>query len=94
MFPGPGAVIYRNDAGEVLGWDYPSDDPPEVDEYRQQDLDAAWETAAEMAVEEICGAQDYECSPSNLGPCPEHESRIEAQARQILDNWNRDERTN
>jgi len=24
MFPGPGAQIYRNEAGEVLGWDYPS----------------------------------------------------------------------
>lgn len=27
MFPGAGAQIYRNDAGEVLGWDYPSTDP-------------------------------------------------------------------
>lgn len=26
MFPGPGAEIYRNEEGEVLGWDYPSDD--------------------------------------------------------------------
>lgn len=25
-FPGPGAVIIRNEAGEPLGWDYPSDD--------------------------------------------------------------------
>lgn len=23
-FPGPGANIIRNEAGEVLGWDYPS----------------------------------------------------------------------
>jgi hypothetical protein len=27
MFPGPGAVIYRNKAGEPTGWDYPSSDP-------------------------------------------------------------------
>lgn len=29
MFPGAGAVVYRNEAGEPLGWDYPSDDGPE-----------------------------------------------------------------
>jgi len=27
MFPGPGADIIRNEAGEPLGWDYPSNDP-------------------------------------------------------------------
>lgn len=26
MFPGPGAVVYRNENGEPVGWDYPSDD--------------------------------------------------------------------
>lgn len=26
MFPGPGAQIIRNEAGEVIGWDYPSND--------------------------------------------------------------------
>jgi hypothetical protein len=25
MFPGPGADIIHNEAGEVIGWDYPSD---------------------------------------------------------------------
>lgn len=34
MFPGPGARIYRNDAGEPLGWDYPDDDgPPDPDDW-------------------------------------------------------------
>ncbi len=33
MFPGPGAQIYYNEAGEPLGWDYPSTEPPEVDDY-------------------------------------------------------------
>lgn len=28
MFPGAGAQVYRNEAGEPLGWDYPSDDDP------------------------------------------------------------------
>lgn len=27
-FPGPGAHVYRNEAGEPIGWDYPSDDEP------------------------------------------------------------------
>lgn len=27
MFPGPGAQIIRNEAGELLGWDYPSEEP-------------------------------------------------------------------
>lgn len=26
MFPGPGAQIHRNEAGEPIGWDYPEDD--------------------------------------------------------------------
>jgi hypothetical protein len=25
MFPGPNANIYRNEVGEVLGWDYPAE---------------------------------------------------------------------
>lgn len=35
MFPGAGAQVYYNEAGEPLGWDYPSDGPYEDD----QDLD-------------------------------------------------------
>ena len=26
MFPGAGASVYRNEAGEPIGWDYPADD--------------------------------------------------------------------
>ena len=41
MFPGPGARIYRNEDGEPIGWDYPSDDPPEpVDDDDDLDWDA------------------------------------------------------
>lgn len=33
-FPGYGAQVYYNEAGEPLGWDYPNyDEPPDVDEY-------------------------------------------------------------
>lgn len=40
MFPGAGASVYYNEAGEPLGWDYPSDDPPEPpDEYDFDDSD-------------------------------------------------------
>lgn len=28
MFPGAGAQVYYNEAGEPLGWDYPSSDDP------------------------------------------------------------------
>lgn len=31
MFPGSSAVVYRNEAGEVLGWDYPLEDDGYVD---------------------------------------------------------------
>jgi hypothetical protein len=37
MFPGAGANIYRNEAGEVLGWDYPSEpDPYDYDDERPE----------------------------------------------------------
>ncbi len=39
MFPGYGAQIYHNDAGEVLGWDYPDRDDP----YDPYDPDEYWE---------------------------------------------------
>ncbi len=31
MFPGAGAQVYRNEEGEVLGWDYPDHDDPHDD---------------------------------------------------------------
>lgn len=37
MFPGPSAVVYRNDAGEPIGWDYPSEDDGYVDYEEEQD---------------------------------------------------------
>lgn len=47
MFPGPGAQVYRNEAGEPLGWDYPgdSDDPSYDDDNRHAAADAAYEDA-------------------------------------------------
>lgn len=40
MFPGAGAQIYRNEAGEPIGWDYPgNDDPYDPDEFYEQDYE-------------------------------------------------------
>lgn len=40
MFPGAGALVYYNDAGEPLGWDYPSYDPEyDPDDYLADDYD-------------------------------------------------------
>lgn len=32
MFPGANAQVYYNEAGEPLGWDYPSDEPDRYDD--------------------------------------------------------------
>lgn len=37
MFPGASAIVYRNDAGEPIGWDYPSEDDGYVDYEEEQD---------------------------------------------------------
>jgi hypothetical protein len=33
MFPTAGSQIYRNDDGEVLGWDGPSDGDPDIEDF-------------------------------------------------------------
>jgi len=65
MFPGPGANIYRNEAGEPTGWDYPAepDEADVADAYydrdpqEEEDLDdrAEAEVLAEAAAEAIAG---------------------------------------
>jgi hypothetical protein len=37
MFPGPGATIHRNEAGEPIGWSYESTDAPDFDPYEDAD---------------------------------------------------------
>lgn len=59
MFPGPGAQIYRNEAGEPLGWDYPGEyerDPHDDDradamceEVHEEAYDAGYEAGSEGA---------------------------------------------
>ena len=43
MFPGPSARIYRNDAGEPIGWDYPDYDNPEPSIYDEMWDSDEWE---------------------------------------------------
>jgi hypothetical protein len=53
MFPGPGATIYRNEAGEVLGWDYPPDEGFfDYDDDEVARRDAYYEELADRAAEE------------------------------------------
>lgn len=54
-FPGPGAQVYYNEAGEPIGWDYPSDPEPMDDEdydrrfgARDAQLEEEYETAYEQ----------------------------------------------
>lgn len=54
MFPGPGANIYRNEAGEPLGWDYPSDEPYEED-YEEADR------RYEAMTCDLCGLHPDDC---------------------------------
>jgi hypothetical protein len=37
MFPTANSIIYRNEDGEVLGWEQSYDDAPEADFYDQFD---------------------------------------------------------
>ena len=84
MVPGAGAQVYYNEAGEVLGWDYPSYDPPEVSPETQQHLDAAWESAYEQATDNICGEIGYDCNPEAAMVCEKHEAQIEAAAKELM----------
>jgi hypothetical protein len=61
MFPTAGSVIYRNEAGEVLGWDtYYGDEEPYEDDFDRDRADAYYEEMAERA-EEAEDDEDDEC---------------------------------
>lgn len=57
LFPGPGAEIYRNDAGEVTGWDDGSYEPDPYDSYDDDrggsDDDAQWENGYEAGQDDF-----------------------------------------
>lgn len=61
MFPGAGAQVYYNEAGEPLGWDYPShDDPYDPDDFLDRDED--------FDDEEESDEEDYECNCEVCAP--------------------------
>ena len=39
MFPGANSTIYRNDDGEVTGWDTSYDDAPEPEDFEDEGYD-------------------------------------------------------
>lgn len=50
-FPGAGAQVYYNEAGEPIGWDYPSDEPPSPDEWYEREAEA--EREHEYIIDEV-----------------------------------------
>lgn len=60
MFPGAHSVVYRNEEGEVLGWDNPSySDEPDVDDFYGNEFisDEEYE-AAEMDEDDDSDEED------------------------------------
>ena len=57
MFPPANAQIYYNEEGEPLGWDIPSDDPPDPDDFYEHpyERDGRWEDDEEEEDEEENG---------------------------------------
>jgi hypothetical protein len=62
VFPGAGAQVYRNEAGEPIGWDYPSYDEPDVG-----DIYDAWDEGYYDADDFDCEFCGGDCD----GTCPE-----------------------
>lgn len=71
MFPGAGAQIYRNEAGEPTGWDYPAyDEGPNFDDFDDYDYDEDPDDAeSEDAVCDRCGE---EFTPEQVPQAAEH----------------------
>lgn len=69
MFPGAGAQVYYNEAGEPLGWDYPSYDGGDVDydalEERNRFSQDCWEIAEDAIWSEMfeAGIEEPERHP-------------------------------
>lgn len=69
-FPGAGARIFTNEAGEPIGWDYPSDEPyedwtPDYDSRWQEGFDEGeW---CEGCGEEVFYTDNWQCTDDT---CP------------------------
>ena len=62
MFPGPNAQVYYNEAGEPLGWDYPSYDEP-YEEFEDQER-RYWKLTCEG-----CGLHPEDCECGDDDEC-------------------------
>lgn len=67
MFPGPGASIIRNEAGEPLGWDYPSYDESGMDPYEEEEYYRRREPACQE-----CGAPQSDCECCEICGSADH----------------------
>ncbi len=59
-FPGAGAHVYYNDAGEPLGWDYPSDDPHNSYESDDRDWCEQHQRMEDSETHELARLDEYE----------------------------------
>ncbi|MCL4414438.1 MAG: hypothetical protein M1522_06795 [Actinobacteria bacterium] len=82
MFPGPGAQIYRNEAGEPIGWDYPGEYEPDYEsenmsradamceELHEDAYEAGFEAGSEGADADAGYGADVKASWQGRGRCP------------------------
>jgi hypothetical protein len=64
MFPSAGATVYRNEAGEPIGWDNHYADAPDVEDYL--DAQARFETEHKP---EQCSGRDLDYVDAHTGEC-------------------------
>lgn len=93
MFPGAGAQIYYNEAGEPTGWDYPQyDEGPDPDDFDEYDYDEDPEDAeSDDAVCDRCGE---EFPPEQAPQAAEHIKTCAAELPYGNDDEFADERDN
>jgi len=69
MFPGAGAQIYRNEAGEPISWDYPGyDEGPDPDDFDRYDDD----DESDGEENEVCDRCGAEFPPEQFREAAEH----------------------
>ena len=72
MFPGANAHVYYNEAGEPLGWDYPSDDPYDPDDWYDR---MEWESDEFFYAAEVWDT--CQCGDDEFGACGKDTCRDE-----------------
>ena len=88
-FPGAGAQVYVNEAGEPLGWDYPAYDESYDYGHHHSEIDeeAAWEMASdESYLDSGLDIEEWDRRQH------EFEDDIRTRAKQILKIWREEDR--